>query len=100
MNSNSTTFPRSEDNVIDPPVAPFGPTTGNVKSGAKEPLDTVETEVVVCETFTEPPDITEYTIQTKTMIMTGIPAFSHQLRPFFFGKGLFEDTKIHQPKLF
>jgi hypothetical protein len=47
MNSNRTTFPRSEDNVIDPPVAPFGPTMGNVKSGAEEPVVTVAEEVVV-----------------------------------------------------
>ena len=98
MNSNSTTFPRSEDNVIDPPVGPFVPTTGNVKSGAKEPLDTVETEVVVCTGDPPPPCITEYATHTKTMIMIGIPAFSHQLRPLFFDRGFFDDTKTHQSK--
>jgi hypothetical protein len=44
--------------------------------------------------------ITEYATQIKTRIMIGIPAFSHQLRPFFFGKGFFEDTKFTSRRCF
>ncbi len=34
MNSNSTTIPRKDDNVIVRPEKPFEVTTGSVKSGA------------------------------------------------------------------
>jgi len=43
MSSNTTTFPRKEESEILSPVSPLGPTTGNVKSGARFTIG-----VVVC----------------------------------------------------
>ena len=82
MNSKNTTFPLNWDKEIFSPVKPFGPTTGNVKSGAPDaPVVVIGVFVVVVLDGSEG-WAKEYMAQIATTRITNPTIFSPRLNPF------------------